>query len=256
MITVRPRNRVKRFLRRAIAVGTARRIHSAQIIALHDYRAIYFPIPKVANTSLKAVCSDLLGDTVDEKFLQPGWKQSAFRIPDSIRDLQKKGVIIDRYDLQDYGDYWKFAFVRNPWDRLVSCYKQKIREPGYNYKSFKDGVAGSLLKHKVFRGGMSFSDFVDEVAKISDEIADKHFRSQHTFITDKNKSFLVDYIGHLEDIDEGFRFVCRKIGATEVELPHLLKTDRKPYQEYYDDETKSTVHMRYATDIEMFGYVF
>jgi hypothetical protein len=256
MTNVRPRNGIKRFLRRAIAVLEARRNGGAQIIALHDYRAIYFPIPKVANSSLKAVCSDLLGNTVDKKFLRPGWKPSAFRNKDSIRDLQKKGIIIGRYDLKYYSDYWKFAFVRNPWDRLVSCYKQKIREPGYTGKAFKDGVAHSLLKHKVFRGGMSFSDFVGEVAKISDKRADKHFRSQHTFITDKSKSFIVDYIGRMEDIEEGFRFVCRKIGAPEVELPHLLKTDRKPYQEYYDDELKSTVHMRYATDIEMFGYVF
>lgn len=256
MTTVRPRNGIKRFLRRAIAVVTSRRNLSAQIIALHDYRAIYFPIPKVANSSLKAVCHDLLGDTVDEKFILPGWKPSAFRNKDSIRDLKKKGVLIERYDLQDYGDYWKFAFVRNPWDRLVSCYKQKIREPDYTGKAFKDGVAHSLLKHKVFRAGMSFSDFVGEVAKIPDERTDKHLRSQHTFITDKSKSFIVDYIGRMEDIEEGFRFVCRKIGATEVELPHLLKTDRKPYQEYYDDKLKSTVHMRYATDIEMFEYVF
>ena len=78
-----------------------------------------------------------------------------------------------------------FAFVRNPWDRLMSCYRDKIRGEvdGYTYCTIRPGVANCLAQFDAFVPGMSFADFVVAVASIRDEDADGHFRSQHTFVT-------------------------------------------------------------------------
>jgi hypothetical protein len=42
----------------------------------------------------------------------------------------------------------------------------------------------------------------------------------------------------------------------EVTLPVALKSERKTYREYYDEELAARVGETYAADIERFGYSF
>ena len=60
----------------------------------------------------------------------------------------------------------------------------------------------------------------------------------------------------LSNITNDFDIVCNKIGITRFKLPHIHKTDHKPYWKYYTDETRELVAKLYANDIETFGYKF
>ena len=44
--------------------------------------------------------------------------------------------------------------------------------------------------------------------------------------------------------------------VARVALPHKHKSNRKPYQEYYDEESKALVEELFKEDIETFGYKF
>ncbi|MEO1350629.1 MAG: sulfotransferase family 2 domain-containing protein [Cyanobacteria bacterium J06635_15] len=216
-------------------------------ILLRDFRAIYIPIPKVACTSLKkafasAIDIDLNLVTIGEKSIQ-----------------QIDFPYTEIHEIERFKDYKKFVFVRNPWDRLVSCYKDKVR-PDKDYSGernlYVDGVHIGLLRYGVFRAGMPFSEFVKAISEIPDEQANPHFRSQHTFLSNKNAPPFVDFIGKFEKLNQDFNTICEAIGMSSLTLPHSNKSHQKKYPEYYTDDLKKIVEERYEKDIEILGYEF
>ncbi|MBW2998482.1 sulfotransferase family protein [Candidatus Woesearchaeota archaeon] len=215
------------------------RYFSERNILLEKQKAIYFFIPKVACSSIKKICSDLL-------CLES----------DSIIQIHiNKYPFIFRKKIAKYNNYFKFTFVRNPWDRIVSCYKNKIREKSLNNQHFVNGVFSRFITYGTFTPEMSFEDFVKAICEISDEDANVHFQSQYKFITDKKGKIIVDFIGQFENIDKDFNKICKKL-KINVKLPHLMKSEKKDYKEYYTKETKEMIRKRYKKDIEMFGYNF
>ena len=148
------------------------------------------------------------------------------------------------YDLEKYKDYYKFSFVRNPWDKLVSEYfwftNNKYRFPTRTAKNF-------YRKH-----APTFVDFVPLF--LNNKMGHKPHRMHYFWFLHPIDKF--DFIGKLENFQEDFNTVCDGIGIPHRELPHKFKTEHKPYWEYYDDETRDMVYGRYEADIEHFGYEF
>ncbi len=216
-------------------------------IALHPYRALYFFIPKVACSSLKVVCSQLLGMPApdpDDPMRFPHKRHFPFARRDEIRST--------------YKDYFKFAFVRNPWDRIVSCFNNKIlKTADYSDQWYKNGVADNFWQYgDRFRGGMSFEEFVNTVVSIPDEESEEHIRPQFMFLTDKEGNRLVDFVGKFETLTDDLAIISNKLGFPAIDLPHLLKGKRSHYKDFYNDETINAIAKRYAADIDMFGYEF
>jgi len=221
--------------------------HLNQNILLERYRAIYLFIPKVACSSVKKVIADTLGIPPYDP------SQPDRYIHRRVYPYARKSRIHD-----DYKDYFKFCFVRNPFDRIVSCYSNKVSQDVYfNNERFANGVSKIFKKYKsLFWGGMSFDDFVASVAQIPDGRADPHIRSQWLTMVDKHENHLADYVGRFENLQENFAFVSEAIGFPVQELPLRSKSDHDPYREYYTQNTIEIVKRRYAKDLEMFEYEF
>ncbi len=212
-------------------------------IALEGLKAIYFPIPKVACSSLKKVCADLL--------------QMQISSGDMKEDIHYQHFpYVKKYKINtDYKDYFKFCFVRNPWARVVSCYFNKVYvEPGETREDTRFLGFGDNRKH--FRMGMGFEEFVEAVCRIPDKKADSHLVSQHTFLTDSAGNLLVDFIGKIETFEEDFQYICEQMNVKELEIPHLMKSKQVDYCSYYSEKTKEMVRRRYERDIDLFGYGF
>lgn len=245
----------KQLIRRA-GIQLPRRV---VVTVLDEYEALYFPIPKVATSSMLRVCATLLHVNI--------WKD---KVVDSDGNpyltVERKELFkhIKSKELAKYKDYFKFCFVRNPWDRLVSCYSDKIKKDNsFNDRHFVNGVFrkfleynDNLFKDDKFKAGMSFEEFVNCIIDIPDADADGHFISQHMFITDVNGKQLVDFIGKLESLDNDFAYVREKLGIHDITFPHRLKSNRESYKVYYTKQLRDMVGQRYSKDIEMFGYEF
>jgi len=222
---------------------------------VHDgHEFVYFVVQKVACSSIKTALRPLFDVENPARYetIRKDGKRS-FRVH---KLFDESGYQIDGSKFfgrveGEYRDYFKFAFVRNPWDRLVSCYFQKIVNP--------KGIDLNPPGEDRFYRSMQFGEFVEVVAAIPDEKANAHFRSQYRGICDKNRNVLANFVGRFENLAEDFDFVAKKIGDERLELPHLLRSGRRrsrPYVEFYDDRLRELVRRRFRDDVEIFGYSF
>lgn len=139
----------------------------------------------------------------------------------------------------DLRHFFKFTFVRNPWDRLVSMYEY-----------FRKDTQHAMHRRCV---SCSFEEFVDDVAA-----------GRATFDTMNQIEYVkppaglgpLDFIGKVENIAADFAFVCRKIGIANAELPVLNATRHDHYRSYYSEPLKKKVEALCALDIRVFGYSF
>ena len=106
------------------------------------------------------------------------------------------------YPVKAYENYTKFAFVRNPWDRLVSCWHDKVL--GMNYFRF------SNIKHTQMQ---HFANFVAWVGRLNIETCDPHLRLQCRLI-DLNH---IDFIGRLEHFSTDLATIFRQLNIPYVE---------------------------------------
>lgn len=150
-------------------------------------------------------------------------------------------------DPEKFQRYFKFAFVRNPWDRLVSAFFY-LKKGGSNAMD-RQWFSANLSHYE------SFKAFVYNWVSEENIECYFHFMPQHKFIYDDSLTLKVDYVGRFENIREDFTIIANKIGLQQ-NLPYVNKSQRKAYQSYYSDEMKEIVRRVYHQDIELFQYTF
>lgn len=215
-------------------------------VLLEGSGAVYIEVPKVACSSIKILLASWLG--VDLEAVGGDPHQAEFPEPGAPQGGSKL-----------YPGLFSFAFVRKPWDRLVSCYRDKVLGDAPDFTTLHPdrGVAYCLARFDTFRPGMPFDEFVEAVAAIPDEEADEHFRSQYTFLTNQDGQMAIDFVGRFERLDEDFATVARRLGLPSTKVPHVQAT-RTPvrYGQYYDPGTRAAVAGRYREDVHLFEYAF
>lgn len=137
---------------------------------------------------------------------------------------------------------FSFAFVRNPWSKVVSHY-------AYRVQTNQTGLAARHLDFNEWvrlAYGERHRDYYDQP---------KMFMVQSDWICDQAGNIIVDFVGRFERLQEDFAEVCRLVGRT-ASLPHLKKSTTTDYRKLYVPDTMDIVAQRFAADIERFGYVF
>ena len=200
-------------------------------ILLEKFKSVYIYIPKNASSSLLTNFADSL-NIAHEKVHEANFQWI------NEKEIKSK-----------YPDYFKFCFVRNPWDRLVSLYESKI-----NNRDVSKYVLGKKYGD-LFHRNMGFEEFIKTLFNIPKENIDPHFASQLSLISDAEGRVLVDFIGRFENLNSDFTYISDKIGI-KSKLCHVNKTNRKRYRRYYSKEIKESISKRYEDDIGFFGYSF
>jgi hypothetical protein len=225
-----------------------------------EYKFVYMVVQKVACSSVKTALMSLFDlDTGPYETVRTDGSRG-LRVHKLFDD---SGYQIGKQQFtgeleSKYRDYFKFAFVRNPWDRLVSCYSQKLLDVRKDSMGQKSNLSPSIRGIELYYG-MPFNEFVQAVHVIPDEKANIHFRSQCATVCDEDGGIMADFVGRFETLGEDFSYVAQRIGVPEIQLPHLLRSKNRggrSYSEFYDDRLAELVHDRYAEDVERFDYSF
>ncbi len=153
-------------------------------------------------------------------------------------------------DRDRFSRYFSFAIARNPWDRLVS---------GYTYWRelfLKEGIVdgfGSLC------ASISFQEMVYALQKDKEHLLLCHemISPQYEWVCDEKGKVMVDYIGRFENLPETYARIAEGMHIPwNRDIPHANTSRHRPYQEYYNAETREIVGELFKTDIELFGYTF
>lgn len=199
----------------------------------HHHKFIYIHIPKTAGNSVQVALAPYSDDAVS---LRPS--MGHVKDEDGGQGLavsnDKLGFITPEHKhatLQQYrdvlgrsaSDYFVFASIRNPWDRVVSATAFRFGELGLGVKMVPERMH--------LPAPMSSFLSIDEMPA-------------------------QDAVIRFEHLAEDFAAICRRLDIESPSLTHRNRSCRGPYRDFYTDETRTLVAKQYAEDIERFGYQF
>ena len=162
--------------------------------------------------------------------------------------LRKKFSKVDDVVITDemWKTYFKFVFIRNPYDRVISGWKFSTR--------------GMPIRPKLI-------DFMRNKNKVT------NVAYSHTFITQKahliesdNKTIDFDYYGDFNNLNEELIKVLLHLGVKTIKHEKLIEKDiimnkgheeetKTPYYKYYENqEILDLVNNHFREDFEYFGY--
>lgn len=191
-----------------------------------QYQCIFIHVPKCAGQSIRS--------TLFENLLPGHIQASTYQLvfPRSL-----------------YESYYKFTFVRNPWDRLVSAF-MFMKAGGAHQKD-------RLWAETNLSGFTGFDDFIKKGLGHETVQSWPHFRPQADFLKGQNGKIELDFIGRFENIREDFEVVKNKLGISrDLLFVNKTKTKKEHYRSYYTDELRQITADLYADDIRSFTYEF
>jgi hypothetical protein len=221
----------------AHAYDAAREHGSDRMIVSHQHRFIFAAIPKTGTHSVRQALRAHLGPGDIEQvglFVDKRFPYAALaQIRHGHLGLEQVHPYLGD---QVFDSYFKFAFVRNPFDRFVSYCAFMTRNEGV-FESQPQLVMRRILF---------------ELQPLQHIL----YQPQHTLLVDGQGRLLADYIGRAEQMQSSYDAICARIGIPSQALSKVNSSRRGDYRQYYDQALVDGVSALYRRDLELFGYDF
>jgi hypothetical protein len=222
------------------------------------FKCLFVHVPKTAGQSVEQFFMDRMGLDwdADRGEVLLGDNPDRTRGTQKLAHLSAWEYVDDGFiERDEFDGLFRFSFVRNPFERIVSEYRYRNY---FHHRSFGDFVLNKLPA----------PGWDDKY---------RHVMPQYDMLHDPDGRLMVDFVGRFETLQQDFDKVCHWVGLDDSKLPHRnpsnkksrnLKrkvrnvlffngeNDKRHYSEFYDAKTLAAVERLYEKDIEAFGYRF
>ncbi len=213
----------------------------------YDREFIFFHVAKTGGISMREVLLPYAQEPERFKIRRPtrmirGEPNRMYEVWEALLLHAKARDAQEELPSDLFTRFFKFAFVRNPWDWQVSMYKFLLRKETYS-------------KYETVKGLAGFEEYLEWVIDTPDPFPRGIPKQQSEMLVDARNELLVDFVGHYETLSSDFRQVCDRL-KMEGSLPHLNATSHDDYRSYYNEHTRRFVAEHFSADVELFGYTF
>ena len=206
-------------------------------------KLLYGRVPKVANTSIKHALCSLLTEkptqgmkTTSDKF----WRDFTNNETELLSPLQARKL---------RKTHFSFTFVRNPFDRLVAAYNNKVIE----IENPPSPMQKMGIQH-----GISFEEFIEIIASNKSEDFDVHIMPQSEILCAGNK-LVPKCVGRIEEINLHWGYLRKRMKTYDIKLRKTLphknsrRAEKKSLREYfYSSKIINKVVSAYGDDLRIF----
>jgi hypothetical protein len=192
--------------------------------------SIQVALSTICNLSEDIITGSNLKNGILDETHSAGWNMDRFFTNHPHPPIDQ----VKHYCENEWNNYFKFAFTRNPFDIAVSRYHWDVKGKG-NKSTSKEG----------------FNEWVKVYSNTSWQ--DEQWR--YIYVNGKNE---LDFIGKYENLNQDYNIICNKIGINPPELGFQKSgfRDKTHYSEYYNEESIRIIEQYFKKDLELFGYKF
>ena len=206
------------------------------MIVSFRHKFIFAAVPKTGTHAVRQALRPHLGpDDIEQVGL---FVQKQFPIPDLARIghghislLQLRGHLPP----EQFDSFFKFVFVRNPFDRFISYCAFMTREKG-EFRAEPHRVMSHFVRNPPWHHVL--------------------FVPQHIFVAGANGELLTDFIGRAETMQQSFDEIASALELPTAQLDTVNASHRRDYRDYYTQPLIDAVTRIYASDLQMFDYGF
>lgn len=191
------------------------------MIVSHSKKLIFIHVHRTAGTSFSNMLRQHLGGDMEE-FSQ-----------------HSNAKTLDHDLFENYHDYYKFGFVRNPWERIFSWFalihgnkQQPFAQARINFENFLEDDQASDFSTNFF-----------------------HYNALDYFTNHKGE-LIVDYIGRYENLNNEINTILNQFNFPLTEIPHVNVASPKDYKRFYRDKSHDLIAEKCKKDIAYFNYRF
>lgn len=155
-------------------------------------------------------------------------------------------------------NYFGFAFVRNPWTRVISSFYHKENNDETKVTNFypKNPDGFKRFVRDRMKPNVGYEKDIYWYPLYPNNKIHHHFLPQYFFLCDEEGNVGVEFVGNLESVSEDWSYVSNKIFGHVKHLPRMNKSKYSfDLMSHFDDKEINKIILDfYEKDFEYFGY--